>query len=134
MPNAFAVAIVDGEPGNYSVVFPDFPGAGTSGDNVQEALTRAIDNLAAHIEGRLGAKLDLPRLRSADEIRGDPEFAEELAAGAISLVPVELPGRAVRINVTIDEGLLARVDQAAAREGETRSGFLATAVRARLAS
>ena len=85
MPNVFAVAIVQGEPGNYSVVFPDFPGAGTSDDNVQEALTCAIDNLAAHIEGRLDAKLGLPRLRSADEISGDPEFADEFAAGAISL-------------------------------------------------
>ena len=63
-------------------------------------------------------------LRSADEISGDPELPDEFAAGAISLVPVELLGRAVRINVTIDEGLLARIDQAAAREGETRSGFV----------
>ena len=29
MPNVFAAAIVQGEPGNYSVVFPDLPGAGT---------------------------------------------------------------------------------------------------------
>jgi metal-responsive CopG/Arc/MetJ family transcriptional regulator len=48
------------------------------------------------------------------------------------LVPVEMPGRAVRINVTMDEALLQRVDAAAAVDGNSRSGYLAQAVRDRL--
>jgi hypothetical protein len=39
----------------------------------------------------------------------------------------------VRINITMDEALLKRVDAAAEREGFTRSGFLADAARRSLA-
>jgi metal-responsive CopG/Arc/MetJ family transcriptional regulator len=48
------------------------------------------------------------------------------------LVPVEMPGRSVRTNITLDEGLLARLDAAATAEGMSRSGFIAQAVRDRL--
>jgi metal-responsive CopG/Arc/MetJ family transcriptional regulator len=48
------------------------------------------------------------------------------------LVPVDLPGRAVRANITVDEALLRKIDQAAQASGSTRSGFLAEAARARL--
>jgi len=48
------------------------------------------------------------------------------------LVPAEVPGRSVRANVTVDEGLLARLDAAAAAEGMSRSGYIAQAVRERL--
>ncbi len=48
------------------------------------------------------------------------------------MVPVELPGRSARANVTLDEGLLARVDSAAAAAATSRLGFIAEAVRERL--
>ncbi|MGH7187809.1 MAG: hypothetical protein ACREF0_01330 [Acetobacteraceae bacterium] len=35
--------------------------------------------------------------------------------------------------MTLNEGLLARLDKAAGAEGETRSGYIAQAVRERLA-
>ena len=38
----------------------------------------------------------------------------------------------MRVNVSLDEGLLARIDKAAARAGQTRSGFLASAARERI--
>jgi hypothetical protein len=56
--------------------------------------------------------------------RATPEVDE----AARLLVPVELPGRAVRANVTIEEALLARIDAAAAARGMTRSAFLARAL------
>ena len=48
------------------------------------------------------------------------------------LVPVKLPGRAMRISVTMDKGLLARLDAVAAASGETRSGYIARSVRERM--
>jgi hypothetical protein len=51
---------------------------------------------------------------------------------ATALIPVELPGKAVRVQVTMDEALLHRIDSAASAEGFTRSGFLAQAARERL--
>ncbi len=43
------------------------------------------------------------------------------------LVPVEAPGRPVRVNISMDEGLVARLDAAANRHGMSRSAFLAEA-------
>lgn len=40
-----------------------------------------------------------------------------------------VPAKAVRINVTIEEGLLARIDRAAKRKGLTRSALLAEGAR-----
>jgi metal-responsive CopG/Arc/MetJ family transcriptional regulator len=47
-------------------------------------------------------------------------------------VPYEPPSRSIRINVTMDERLVAAIDRAAKREGGSRSGFLANAARQRL--
>jgi hypothetical protein len=57
------------------------------------------------------------------------------AAGKIErtvLVPVKLPGRAIRISITMDKGLLGRLDAVAAASGDTRSGYIAEAVRRRM--
>jgi metal-responsive CopG/Arc/MetJ family transcriptional regulator len=47
----------------------------------------------------------------------------------VALVPVTLPGRAHRVNITMDEGLLHEIDAVA----DNRSRFLADAARAELA-
>jgi hypothetical protein len=48
---------------------------------------------------------------------------------AITLVPVVLPGKLQRVNITIDEALLDEIDAMA----DNRSRFLAEAARAELA-
>jgi hypothetical protein len=63
-----------------------------------------------------------------DRIAADPDVAE----AARILVRAEPPGRAVRVNITIQEDLLAAVDRYAARTGYSRSGLLAQAVRERM--
>jgi hypothetical protein len=51
----------------------------------------------------------------------------------VALVPYVPTNRPVNLNVTIDETLLARIDQAALAAGESRSMFLAKAAQQRLA-
>ena len=55
--------------------------------------------------------------------------AREASAVAATLIPVVLPGRARRVNVTLAEALLEEIG----RIGDNRSGFLAEAARAELA-
>lgn len=64
--------------------------------------------------------------REQDAIEVDPDV-EEVAR---ILVRGERRGKAVRINITLDEGLIAAIDRVA----ENRSGFLADAARAALAA
>ena len=65
--------------------FPDFPGAGTSGDTIEEALARGEDNLAAHIEGRLAEHLHIPKPSTLDAIKADPDLVEEVCSAIVDL-------------------------------------------------
>jgi hypothetical protein len=68
------------------------------------------------------------------QLRKDAVFRADSAGAMIALVPYAPPARAARVNITLDETLLARVDRAAETAGETRSGYLADAARRRLAA
>ena len=137
MPLKFYTALIDKEAGaDFGVVFPDFPGCITTGETVQEAAIMAAEALAGHIEVMLDHGDAVPDPSPPDAPLPDwlaPEPDEppsEIVARV--LIPVEMPGRSVRTNITIDEGLLGRLDAAAATAGMSRSGFIAEAVRARL--
>lgn len=112
------------EPG-YSVFFPDLPGCVSAGDNLQDTANQAAEALALHVEGMLEDGTALPPPSTLDDIRVDSEVRE---IGRI-LVPVELPGRSLRINITMDEALVAQVDRAASKLGLSRSGLLALGAR-----
>jgi hypothetical protein len=66
----------------------------------------------------------------------DPEIAAAIGDGAaLALVPlVRDSGRPTRANISLDRGLLDAIDQAAAARGLTRSAFLATAAREKIAN
>jgi predicted RNase H-like HicB family nuclease len=122
----------DGPGDGYGVVFPDFPGCTSAGETVQDAATMAAEALAGHVEVMAEAREPIPEPSSPDAPL--PEWLADAPGRTVAtvLVPVELPGRAVRVNITLNEGLLARLDKAAGAEGETRSGYIAQAVRERL--
>ncbi len=127
------LVLVERDEAGYSVIVPDFPGAGTSGDTLEDALARAEDNLAVHVDGLIQEQLEIPEPRSLDVLKADPELGEDWASDPmVAVLPVLLPEKAERINITIDSGLLRRVDRAAEISGETRSGFVAQALRERL--
>jgi predicted RNase H-like HicB family nuclease len=119
----------DGPDDGYGVIFPDLPGCTSAGDTVQEAGVRAVEAAELHIEGMVADGEPLPEPSPPDAPL--PNWLADVPCRIVArvLVPVEIPGRAVRINISLDEGLLARLDRAAAARGETRSGLIARAVR-----
>lgn len=110
----------------YGVHFPDVPGCVSATDREEDLVVSASEALSLHLEGE-----PLPKARSLAEIRRDPEVANDLAAGAYLLaVPFYRPsGRSVRVNLTMDAGLLEAIDQTARDRGLTRSAFLADLAR-----
>ncbi len=117
----------DGPEDGYGVVFPDLPGCVSAGDTVQQAAESAL-----HLEGMVEDREDVPPPSAPDAPL--PAWHAD-AVGTIAarvLVPVEMPGRVVRANITLDAALLGRLDAAAAAQGMSRSGFIAEAVRERL--
>ena len=124
----YRAVIEAGPPGSgFDVVFPDFPGCVSAGSTVEEALANAAEALLFHMEGMVDDGEPIPEPSPLDAPL--PDWLESNAIRHQVLVPVEPPGKSVRVNVTIDESLLARIDRAAATRQSTRSGFLADAAR-----
>jgi predicted RNase H-like HicB family nuclease len=121
------IAFVHEERGRFGISFADFPGCISGGDSLDEAVVRGTATLASHVEAMAGEGLPMPRLRSLGEIIADPHDRETAADAVLVAVPVELPGRAVRVNVSLDENLLKRIDASARAAGQSRSAYLATA-------
>jgi predicted RNase H-like HicB family nuclease len=126
------VGLVHGAPGAYGISFPDFQGCIAGGATIDEALRRGRDALDFHVESMIEVDEALPKVRDIAAIRADPSFAEDFADALVAVVDVDLPAKPVRVNISIDERLLERIDRAAEASGETRSGFIATAMRQRL--
>lgn len=102
--------------------FPGVPGCVSAGDNLFNAMENGELALAAHIELLAQDDDEIPEASSEVALDDDIEVASYF------LVRVELPGRTVRLNITMDEGLVARIDRVA----RNRSAFLAEAARERL--
>ncbi len=127
MPRYFP-AIIEKAAEGFGVFFPDLPGCTSAGTTVQDAALNAEEALQAHIDLSVEHGETIPEPSEIDRIAVDPDVVEV----ARILVRAEPPGRAVRVNITIQEDLLAAVDRHAARTGYSRSGLLAQAVRERM--
>lgn len=131
------VALIDGKPGAYGVVIPDAPGYHAMGETMDEALRNAAEVLSEWAADELAAGRDVPAPRPMEKVLIDPLVLETMQEdGAIpAIVPLVLNvGQATRANISLDAGLLHAIDEAAKRNGLTRSAFLATAAREKIAS
>jgi DNA end-binding protein Ku len=115
----------------FGVSFPDFPGCTTVAQDIDNAIAKAGEVLAFHAEG-LAEDGPLPEPRTLSQLRRNDNFIKDSQSAILVLVPYEPPARAVRINMTVEESLLARIDRAAEAAGETRSRYFATAARLRM--
>ncbi len=120
------------EGSDYGVSFPDFPGCVTAGATLDEARALAAEALALHAEGMLEDGEALPVPSSLDEIMEERENRDAVAF--LVPLPAKAAARAVRINVTLPEDVLAEIDAYAEGHGFTRSGFLARAAKKAMAA
>ena len=121
MATVYYPAIVERAGKGYSVFFPDLPGCTSAGATLQEAARAAEEALEGHLIVTAQAGEALPDPSELDTLERDPEVDEV----ARILVRGEKPGRSVRINITMDEGLVALID----RCSSNRSGFISEAAR-----
>jgi predicted RNase H-like HicB family nuclease len=126
-------ALLDGKPGAFGVAFPDCPGCAAMGADENEAYANAIEALGEWVHDAR-SEGQAPEPRRIEALRRDPEVTAALADGAIFLgVPLVVEtGRPVKANISLDQGLLDAIDEAARRAGLTRSAFLASAARAKI--
>ena len=128
--------VIDGEPGAFGLWVPDMPGCTSMGATVDELLQNAQEALRMWAEDALADGETLPEPRSFDDIAKESDVAEALKQGAaLAIVPLLIEtGRPVKANLSLDAWLLAAIDDAAAARGLTRSAFLSSAAREKIAA
>lgn len=126
MATVFYPAIIERGPEGFGVFFPDLPGCVSAGRTIQEAALGAEEALSGHLAVSIEHGDKLPDPSALDALDASYDVDE---VGRI-LVRGERPGKAVRVQVSIEEGLLARIDRVASN----RSRFLADAARTALAA
>lgn len=117
-------AIIEKAGEGFAVYFPGLA-CGGAGDTMAAAVADAEQGLAAYLDAARDNGIEVPLPAEIDKIKAEPDI-DEVARILVRYAP---PAHSVRLNITMDEALLKRVDAVAEREGFTRSGFLANAVR-----
>ncbi len=117
------IAVVHKDPKSaFGVSFPDFPGCITAGSTIDEAKDMAHEALSLHIKGMLEDGDNIPAPSKLEDIMDDPDFSD---AAAILVVSVsEAKPRSVRVNITVPEDMLRKIDSVAKKRGMSRSSFL----------
>lgn len=126
MAIAIYPAIIEHAETGFSVFFPDLPGCVSAGGTMQQAALNAEEALAGHLLVATEYGDEIAEPTPLDQLEADPDIRE----AARILVRAERPGKSVRLNITLDEGLVAAIDRVA----KNRSGFLAEAARHELAA
>lgn len=126
MATVYYPAIVEEGKDGFGVYFPDLPGCVSAGRTVNEAVINAEEALYGHLAVMAEHGDPIPEPSEITMISAEEWSKEHCRV----LVRGERPGKAVRVQVSIEEGLLARIDRVAAN----RSRFLADAARAALAA
>lgn len=122
------IALIHKEPTTgYGASFPDFPGAVTVAESLEELRGEAEEVLAFHMEGMIEDGEDIPAPTGLDAVSILADYKD-----AVAVLVVKAPDNAapaIRINVTIPDQMLKRIDRHAAKHGLTRSGFLVQAAK-----
>ena len=137
MKKYYIAAFVPEKEGNFSVYFPDIPGAVTGGETLEECAEYGEDILEATLRELVGNNKPVPRPSSLEEARKKVtamRLESGLAtSGATHYQLFSMPSldmTPVKITVSLPRAVLEQADQKARAYGFTRSGLLARAVEA----
>lgn len=107
----------------HGVTIPDIPGCFSAADDWQD-LPRAIQEaVELYFEGE---DLEIPEPTALEVLAEDPQYQD----GAWLLVDIDLTrvqSKAVRLNISLPQALVRRIDAYAKARHLSRSGFLAQA-------
>jgi len=118
------IAVVHKDPkSDFGVSFPDFPGCITAGSSIDEAKDMAHDALSLHIKGMMEDGENIPAPSKLENIMDDPDYSD---AAAILIVSIsDAKPRSVRVNITVPEDMLRKIDTIAKQKGMSRSDTIA---------
>ncbi|AON54296.1 type II toxin-antitoxin system HicB family antitoxin [Herbaspirillum seropedicae] len=107
----------------YGAAFPDFPGCFAAADELRDLPAAAQEAVEAHFHGQTEP---IPDPSAPEEWADDERFQ----GGYWMLVEIDLSrvnAKSVRLNVSLPQNLVARIDSVAQARRMSRSAFLALA-------
>lgn len=109
----------------HGIAIPDFPGCFSAADEWDKIPAMVQEAVEVWIEGE---DVPLPQATALEVLAKHPDYQY---GGVWMLVDVDVtrlrPARVKRVNITLPEDMLARIDAYAESHRMTRSGFLANA-------
>jgi len=121
----YVARVQPGHDQGYQATFPDLPGCEAFGRDLGELLVHARQAVISKLEAIEGAGDAWPPATPIERI--------EPQAGVIPIpIDVAVDDPPIRVNISLGERLVQRLDAAAEVRGMTRSGFIAQSVRASL--
>jgi predicted RNase H-like HicB family nuclease len=117
------VALVRGDQqAGYTASFPDLPDCSAQGRDVAELVIEARRVALDHLQALADAGESWPKATPVEQVAAEP--------GVIAvLIDVAVDDPPIRVNISLGERLVQRLDAAAEARGMTRSGFIAQSVR-----
>ncbi len=114
-------AVISKERETYGIDFPDFPGCVSLADTPEGVIEGGQEALGGHVALMVKDGDAIPNPTPIEDISWEP------GEGVlwVAMIPVVIPDKAKRINITINESLLAEIDKASGN----RSKFIAEAAR-----
>jgi predicted RNase H-like HicB family nuclease len=105
----------------YGLTFPDFEGCFSGADEMQEIQRMAQEAVEVHFDGE---DIPLPAPSSPEQWLGDERFEGGFWL-LIDIDTTKVNTKSVRINVSMPEALVKRIDAVAKKQHLSRSAFLA---------
>ena len=122
-----ALTVQEEPDGSHVGRFLDFPILHVEARTLSVLAARAREALLAELQRLQKEGLDWPPPAESSELK-----ARTTAGEMLVLIEVQVEDVPLRVNITVGERLLRRLDAAAHAGGMTRSGFISMAVRDRL--
>ena len=113
--------------GGYHATFPDLPGCTAEGVAMSDLLVKARARLTEKLKDLSDNGESWPEASSMEAMQPNTR-----PGAVLLLIDIEVDDPPMRVNISIGERLLKRIDAAAQKSGMTRSGFLAQAARVSL--
>jgi predicted RNase H-like HicB family nuclease len=125
----FIIAIERGDDQHaFGVAVPDLPGCFSAGDTLDSAMANVVEAIELLVETMIADGQGIPLPKPLSVHYENPDYQGWI--WAVVDAPVEkFLGPAEKINITVPQAMLSRIDSYAKSHGMSRSGFLVEAAR-----
>ncbi|ROP56286.1 putative RNase H-like HicB family nuclease [Enterobacter sp. BIGb0383] len=129
----YPVYLHQAESGAYSGFVPDIEGCYFAGDTIDDAIADAHAAIDMYLEYQSEKGLDVPIAKTINDHKNDEDCRDGLW-GFVDIDISRFEGKAIKLNITLPQNLLSKIDSYVMRNGEysSRSGFLAELARREL--